>query len=102
MLVYSSNFERLSRWLTVAQHYWFPGEPFNPNLHLIFTTSLVVTAMTLSLATCDLGAVFELIGATSACAVSTKFPLQKSAKVNLLTVAFYSLRSFYLRFAMLS
>ena len=87
--------------LTVSQHYWFPGEPFNPHLHLIFTTSLgmlsnglatfclhfaearcgltisetddlniVVTAMALSLMTCDLGAVFELIGATSACAVS--------------------------------
>ena len=31
---------------------------------------IVVSAMALSLMTCDLGAVFELIGATSACAVS--------------------------------
>ena len=26
--------------LTLSKHYWFPGEPFNPHLHLIFTTSL--------------------------------------------------------------
>ena len=36
--------------------------------------------MTLSLITCDLGAVFELIGATSACAVR----IQHSAKTYLL------------------
>ena len=58
----------------VMFNYWFPNEPFNPNLHLIFTTSLVVTAMTLSLLTCDLGAVFELIGATSACALAYILP----------------------------
>ncbi|RFU27805.1 hypothetical protein B7463_g8545, partial [Scytalidium lignicola] len=52
----------------VMLNYYFPGEPFNMNLHLIFSTSLVVSAMTLSLLTCDLGAVFELVGATSACA----------------------------------
>lgn len=44
------------------------------NLHLIFSTSLVVSAMTLSLITCDLGAVFELIGATSACALAYILP----------------------------
>ncbi len=44
------------------------------NLHLIFTTSLVVTAMAMSLITCDLGAVFELVGATSACALAYIFP----------------------------
>ena len=58
----------------VMTTYYFPGEPFNPNLHLIFTTSLVVAAMTLSLLTCDLGAVFELIGATSACALAYILP----------------------------
>ncbi|KAM0803268.1 transmembrane amino acid transporter protein-domain-containing protein [Usnea florida] len=42
-------------------NFWFPNEPYSPNLHLIFTTSLVVTAMALSLITCDLGAVFELV-----------------------------------------
>lgn len=58
----------------VMTNYWFPDEPWNPNRHLIFTTSLVVTAMTLSLLTCDLGAVFELIGATSACALAYILP----------------------------
>lgn len=58
----------------VMNNYWFPDEPWNPNRHLIFTTALVVTAMTLSLLTCDLGAVFELIGATSACALAYILP----------------------------
>src|ERR1700760_1430712 len=58
----------------VMENYYFPGEPWNPNRHLIFTTSLVVAAMTLSLLTCDLGAVFELIGATSACALAYILP----------------------------
>ena len=58
----------------VMTNYWFPDEHWNPNRHLIFTTSLVITAMTLSLLTCDLGAVFELIGATSACALAYILP----------------------------
>ena len=58
----------------VMTNYWFPDEPFNPNRHLIFSTSLVVAAITLSLLTCDLGAVFELIGATSACALAYILP----------------------------
>ena len=58
----------------VMTNYYFPGEPWNPNRQLIFSTSLVVTAMTLSLLTCDLGAVFELIGATSACALAYILP----------------------------
>ncbi|KAH8821184.1 amino acid transporter-like protein [Xylogone sp. PMI_703] len=58
----------------VMLNYYFPGEPFNMNLHLIFSTSLVVSAMTLSLLTCDLGAVFELVGATSACALAYILP----------------------------
>lgn len=58
----------------VMTNYWFPDERWNPNRHLIFTTSLVITAMTLALITCDLGAVFELIGATSACALAYILP----------------------------
>ena len=58
----------------VMTNYWFPDEHWNPNRHLIFTTSLVITAMALSLLTCDLGAVFELIGATSACALAYILP----------------------------
>jgi solute carrier family 38 (sodium-coupled neutral amino acid transporter), member 11 len=58
----------------VMTRYFFPDEPFNWARHLIFTTSLVVSAMTLSLFTCDLGAVFELIGATSAAALAYILP----------------------------
>jgi sodium-coupled neutral amino acid transporter 11 len=58
----------------VMTEYYFPGEPHNPNRHLIFTTSLVVSAMTLSLITCDIGVVFELVGATSACALAYILP----------------------------
>ncbi|KAI9680550.1 MAG: hypothetical protein M1817_003990 [Caeruleum heppii] len=58
----------------VMTNYYFPDEPWNANLHLILSSSLVVSAMTLSLFTCDLGAVFELIGATSACALAYILP----------------------------
>lgn len=54
--------------------YYFPEEPFNPQRHLIFTTLLVVSSMGLALLTCDLGSVFELIGATSAAALAYIFP----------------------------
>ncbi|KPM45810.1 Vacuolar amino acid transporter 2 [Neonectria ditissima] len=54
--------------------YFFPDEPFNMNRHLLFSTSLVVSAMVLSLVTCDLGAVFELVGATSAVAMAYILP----------------------------
>jgi sodium-coupled neutral amino acid transporter 11 len=59
---------------SVMTTYYFPDEPFNPNRHLIFTTALVVTSMVLALITCDLGSVFELIGATSAAALAYIFP----------------------------
>jgi solute carrier family 38 (sodium-coupled neutral amino acid transporter), member 11 len=58
----------------VMNNYWFPDEPYHPNRHIIFTTALVVSAMTLSLLTCDLGIVFELFGATSACALAYILP----------------------------
>ena len=58
----------------VMFNYYFPGQPFNMNLHLIFSSALVVSAMTLSLVTCDLGTVFELVGATSACAMAYILP----------------------------
>ncbi|KAJ5320350.1 hypothetical protein PENANT_c010G07942 [Penicillium antarcticum] len=59
---------------SVMTTYYFPDEPFNPHRHLIFTTSLVVASLVLSLITCDLGSVFELIGATSAAALAYIFP----------------------------
>lgn len=58
----------------VMTNYYFPDEPFHAQRHLIFTTVLVVSAVGLSLLTCDLGAVFELIGATSACALAYILP----------------------------
>ena len=58
----------------VMNNYWFPEEPYNPNRHLIFSSALVTSAMAVSLITCDLGAVFELIGATSACALAYILP----------------------------
>ncbi|KAF7503963.1 hypothetical protein GJ744_002988 [Endocarpon pusillum] len=58
----------------VMNNYWFPEEPYQPNRHLIFTSALVLSAVAISLVTCDLGVVFELIGATSACALAYILP----------------------------
>lgn len=58
----------------VMINYWYPNEPWNSSRHFVLTTSLVVGAMALALMTCDLGAVFELIGATSACALAYIMP----------------------------
>lgn len=58
----------------VMNHFWFPHEPYHPNRHLVFSTALVLSAMTLALITCDVGAVFELGGATSACALAYILP----------------------------
>ncbi|KAF2204731.1 hypothetical protein GQ43DRAFT_437710 [Delitschia confertaspora ATCC 74209] len=58
----------------VMNNYYFPDEPYHPNRHLLFTTSLVMSSMLISLVTCDLGIVFELFGATSACALAYILP----------------------------
>ncbi|KAL4906480.1 hypothetical protein BDW74DRAFT_167150 [Aspergillus multicolor] len=58
----------------VMTTYYFPDEPFNMNRHLIFSTALVLTSVAMALLTCDLGAVFELIGATSAASLAYIFP----------------------------
>ncbi|KAL4964788.1 putative amino acid transporter [Aspergillus stella-maris] len=58
----------------VMTTYYFPDEPFNLNRHLIFTSALVITSVAMALLTCDLGAVFELIGATSAASLAYIFP----------------------------
>ncbi|KAJ2968611.1 hypothetical protein NQ176_g9092 [Zarea fungicola] len=54
--------------------YFWPDEPFQMRRHLILSTGLVVGATFLSLITCDLGAVFELVGATSAVAMAYILP----------------------------
>ncbi|KAL5615128.1 hypothetical protein BROUX41_005186 [Berkeleyomyces rouxiae] len=43
-------------------------------LHVLISTALVVAALGVSLATCDLGAIFELVGATSACVLAYILP----------------------------
>ncbi|SPO03402.1 related to YBL089w [Cephalotrichum gorgonifer] len=58
----------------VMFNYFYPGAPFNMRLHVIFSAGLVFGAMTLSLITCDLGAIFELVGATSACTLAYILP----------------------------
>ncbi|KAK1240088.1 hypothetical protein MKX08_007530 [Trichoderma sp. CBMAI-0020] len=54
--------------------YFYPNEPFDLRRHLIISTALVVGATTLSMLTCDLGIVFELVGATSAVAMAYILP----------------------------
>ncbi|TWU75685.1 hypothetical protein ED733_007396 [Metarhizium rileyi] len=54
--------------------YWYPDEDFHLRRHVIFSTGLVASATGISLLTCDLGVVFELVGATSAVAMAYILP----------------------------
>lgn len=60
----------------VMFHYWYAGDVLNvpARVHFAVSTALVLSSMLISLAICDLGAVFELIGATSACALAYILP----------------------------
>jgi sodium-coupled neutral amino acid transporter 11 len=58
----------------VMTNYFYPDEEFSMKRHIIISSGLVFSSMLLSLLTCDLGAVFELIGATSACALAYILP----------------------------
>lgn len=58
----------------VMETYYYSSSPFSMKRHVLFSTLLVVSAMVLSLLTCDLGVVLELIGATSACALAYILP----------------------------
>jgi sodium-coupled neutral amino acid transporter 11 len=58
----------------VMMTYWYPDAPFDLRRHLVFSTGLVLGALVISLVTCDLGAVFELVGATSAVAMAYILP----------------------------
>lgn len=55
---------------------YYPGEGkrASKNLHVGVSTGLVACSMLISLLVCDLGAVFEIIGATSACALAYILP----------------------------
>lgn len=59
---------------TVLETYFFPNHPPSTQRHVILTTGLVLSSVLISLMTCDLGAVFEIIGATSACALAYILP----------------------------
>ncbi|KAF4508390.1 hypothetical protein G6O67_004775 [Ophiocordyceps sinensis] len=54
--------------------YWYPDQGFSMRRHLVLSTGLVVGATAISLLTCDLGVVFELVGATSAVAMAYILP----------------------------
>ncbi|KAM0261101.1 hypothetical protein ACHAQJ_002362 [Trichoderma viride] len=54
--------------------YFYPDEPFDLRRHLIISTALVAGATMLSMLTCDLGVVFEFVGATSAVAMAYILP----------------------------
>jgi sodium-coupled neutral amino acid transporter 11 len=55
---------------------YYPGEGkrASTRLHVGVSTGLVISSMLISLLVCDLGIVFELIGATSACALAYILP----------------------------
>lgn len=57
----------------VLETYFFRGE-YERNRHIVLTTGLVVSAMIVSLLTCDLGIVLELTGGLSATALAFFFP----------------------------
>ncbi|RCI13195.1 hypothetical protein L249_0364 [Ophiocordyceps polyrhachis-furcata BCC 54312] len=54
--------------------YWYADAGFDLVRHVVLSTGLVVSATAVSLLTCDLGVVFELVGATSAVAMAYILP----------------------------
>lgn len=58
----------------VMETYFYPNGPFSLRRHVIVSTVLVGAATLISLLICDLGAVFELVGATSAVAMAYVMP----------------------------
>ncbi|GAA5844051.1 hypothetical protein JCM9279_003715 [Rhodotorula babjevae] len=59
----------------VAETYFWPDErEFNKKRHVLITTALVLSALVVSLITCDLGFILELAGGFSATALAYLFP----------------------------
>ncbi|KAI7857343.1 transmembrane amino acid transporter protein-domain-containing protein [Circinella umbellata] len=58
----------------VLETFFWPTEPFKRIRHVGITTVLVLTALTVSLLTCNLGIVLELTGAFSATALAYVLP----------------------------
>ncbi|KAI3618569.1 hypothetical protein CBS9595_002932 [Malassezia furfur] len=57
----------------VLETYFFRGE-YERRRHIVLTTALVISAMIVSLLTCDLGVVLEVTGGLSATALAFFFP----------------------------
>ncbi|KAJ2905242.1 Transmembrane amino acid transporter family protein [Zalerion maritima] len=58
----------------VMLEFWYRDKPFNLKIHVLFSTGLIAGAVAISLITCDLGVVFELVGATSASVLAYILP----------------------------
>ncbi|BGP47248.1 hypothetical protein JCM10450v2_003100 [Rhodotorula kratochvilovae] len=59
----------------VAETYFWPDDRvFNKKRHVLITTALVLSALLVSLITCDLGFILELAGGFSATALAYLFP----------------------------
>ncbi|GAA6054147.1 hypothetical protein JCM3770_003219 [Rhodotorula araucariae] len=59
----------------VAETYFWPDDHvFNKKRHILITTALVLSALIVSLITCDLGFILELAGGFSATALAYLFP----------------------------
>lgn len=58
----------------VILNYFYPNAEFNQTRHALTTTVLVFSAMSVSLFTCNLGAILELVGASSACVMAYILP----------------------------
>ncbi|KAL5506963.1 hypothetical protein ACEPAH_6419 [Sanghuangporus vaninii] len=58
----------------VIEQFFFPHEAFNPQRHLLFTTSIIFSSLTISIITCDLGVMLEITGGISATALAFIFP----------------------------
>ncbi|KAF8906531.1 amino acid transporter [Gymnopilus junonius] len=58
----------------VIEQYFFSHEPYNPQRHLFFTTTILYSSMFVALITCDLGVMLEITGGVSATALAFIFP----------------------------
>ncbi|KAI0699242.1 amino acid transporter [Cytidiella melzeri] len=58
----------------VIEQYFFSHEAFSMQRHVLFTSSILLSSMTLSLITCDLGVMLEITGGASATALAFIFP----------------------------
>ncbi|KAI0785603.1 AAAP amino acid permease [Abortiporus biennis] len=74
----------------VIEQYFFSHESFNMQRHVFFTSVILVSAMSLSLITCDLGVMLEITGGASATALAFIFPAACYLKLTDPSVRWYS------------